>query len=232
MVIRSPQCIISENRLDKSRILGPNRHDLLNGIMIPVGCAHGIARPVAHSARPDEGHCAAFHYFRTPFLASPLSISPLMDVRWTLAERRHPPGAAKTAGPAAGWTAPGIENMVCRSPQCAVFENRLDKSCPLEPNGHDLCNGFMNVVGCAHRIAWPAAHSARPDEGHCAAFHAFRTPFLAPPLISRHITPDGRKRRRHLRDAAKRRSSRPAGSSRESRKWCSAARNAQFLRTD
>ena len=74
-----------------------------------------------------------------------------------------------------------------RGSQCAVFENRLDKSCPLEPNGHDLCNGFMNIVGCAHRIAWPTAHSARPDEGHCAAFYYFRTPFLASPLGTSHL---------------------------------------------
>ncbi len=156
-----------------------------------------------------------------------------MDVRWTLAVDvgggctfQMPPNDA------ASWTAPGIEDMAIRSPRCTVFENRLDKSCPLKLNRHNLFNGIMIVVGCANRIAWPAAHSARPDEGHCAAFHAFRTSFLAPPLISRHITPDGRKRRWHLRGAAKRRSSRPAGSSRESKTLYCATRNAQFLRTD
>ncbi len=92
------------------------------------------------------------------------------------------PDAAKTAGLAASWTAPGIEDMAIRSPRCAVFETRLDKSCPLQLNRHDLFNGIMIVVGCAHRIARPVAHSARPDEGHCAAFYYFRTPFLASPL--------------------------------------------------
>ena len=99
--------------------------------------------------------------------------------RW---RRLHLPDAAKTVGLAASWTAPGIEDMAIRSPRCTVFENRLDKSCPLKLNRHNLFNGIMIVVGCAHRIARPVAHSARPDEGHCAAFYYFRTPFLASPL--------------------------------------------------
>ncbi len=69
-----------------------------------------------------------------------------------------------------------------RSSQCTAFENRLDKSCPLELDGRDLFNGTTSFVGCAHRIARATAHSAGPDEVPCAAFRCFRTPFLASPL--------------------------------------------------
>ena len=111
---------VFENRLDKSCPLGPNRHDLLNGIMIFVGCGHGIAWPVAHSARPDEGHCAAFHYFRTPFLASPLSISPLMDVRWTLAEAA-PSRCRQNGGPRGRLDRPGDREYGVPEPTMRSF---------------------------------------------------------------------------------------------------------------
>ena len=68
-----------------------------------------------------------------------------------------------------------------QSSQYTVFENRLDKPCPLELDGGDLCNGSTSSVGCVHRIAWATAHSAALDEGPCAAFRCFRASHLPPP---------------------------------------------------
>ncbi len=82
---------------------------------------------------------------------------------------------------AASGTVPRIEEIVIQSSQYTVFENRLDKPCPLELDGGDLCNGSTSSVGCVHRIAWATAHSAALDEGPCAAFRCFRASHLPPP---------------------------------------------------
>ncbi len=155
MVIRSSQCTVSLEPIRQIPHIGtqPMRFAQWNYDFRGLRARNCVAGRAFCQARCGALRC--FSLRSHPF-----------HVSWTLASppRRHPPGAAKTAGLAAGWAVPGFKDMVIRSPQCSVFEHRLDKSRPLGPNRHDLLNGIIASVGCGHGIAWPVAHSARPAE--------------------------------------------------------------------
>ena len=223
MAIRSPQRTVPENRLDKSCPLEPSGRGLFNGSSTFVALAHRTARPTARPGRPGGGAEGQGGSPGGP-TSQAIYLTPCQGVRCQGCHSYRPPPLLPPRG-----TALGIEDVATRSPQRTVPENRLDKSCPLEPSGRDLFNGLSKFAAFAHRAARSTARSGRPRAAKWApgAFEVgvgqvANTYQYVPWLDNRVFAPGAPRATRVLL---------PTGAW-ESRMWRSGAHNAPFPTTD